>query len=189
MRMVNPLTLVTQLLRVDKTAGAKPPALELEEFETLLEPLKDGLYGFIFKSMGFSEEAGDVYQETVLRAFKYRKKFQRERSFKTWIFSIANNEVKRHYQKRSGTVFMDRTSPFPAEATEVSATRERVRDVFAAASTLTERQKRIFFLFYESEFPVREIARIMGLTENNIKVTLNQCRNRIRSHLGVTDGK
>lgn len=187
--MANPLTLVRHLCRVDEATRPEPPAMELKEFETLLEPLKDGLYGFILKSMGFVEEAGDVFQETILRAFKYRRTFRLERPFKSWIFSIANNEIRKHHQKNSQAVVTKGELPFPVEGPAARAHRERVRDIFEAAATLNERQKRIFFLFYESGFPVREIARITGCSENNIKVTLNHCRNRIKSHLGVSIGK
>ena len=38
-------------------------------------------------------------------------------------------------------------------------------------------------LFYEEELSVAEIARIAGLTENNVKVKLHRIRRRIRLHM------
>jgi len=184
MKLFNPLALAGQRRRDATVPIVEQGVGDLEGFEAELAPLKDGLYGFILKSLGFAEDAADVYQETVLRAFKYRHGFKRGRSFKTWIFTIADNEVKRYFRKAGRSIYLDReavarmmTGAPPDEA-------ERVQEIFAAAATLTQRQKRIFFLFYESGFPVREIARITGVTANNVKVTLNQCRNRIREHMG-----
>jgi RNA polymerase sigma factor (sigma-70 family) len=70
-----------------------------EFFQYLLNPIKENLYNFIFKALNFREDANDVYQETILRAFKYRKSYDRQDSFKTWIFTIAHNEIKSYFNK------------------------------------------------------------------------------------------
>ena len=75
----------------------KPAALNAETFPLLLDPIKESLYNFIFKALGFCEDANDIYQETLLRAFKYRESFHGPGSFKTWIFTIAHNEIKRYF--------------------------------------------------------------------------------------------
>ena len=187
MKLVNPLALAGRKPRGGKTSAAAGGIGDLEEFQASLAPLKDGLYGFILKSLGFAEEAADVYQETLLRAFKYRHGFRRGRSFKSWLFTIADNEVKRYFKKAGRSVSLDRETVARMMPGAPPDQAERVREIFAAAATLTQRQKRIFFLFYESGFPIREIAEITGLTANNVKVTLNQCRNRIREHMGEND--
>jgi len=184
MKLINPLALARHPRPGGEISSAEQEIWEMEGFESRLEPLKDGLYGFILKSLGFNEDAADVYQETVLRAFKYRKGFKRDRSFKTWIFSIANNEVRRYFRKAKHTLSIDRETIFGMMPGKEADKEQRVYEIFAAAAFLTERQKRMFFLFYESGFSIREIAQITGTTENNVKVTLNQSRARIRSHLG-----
>lgn len=184
MKRINPPAPAGHGRRGGKTAAIEVGIGDLEGFQAELAPLKDGLYGFILKSLGFVEDAADVYQETLLRAFKYRRGFKRDLSFKSWIFTIADNEVKRYMKKARRSVSLDRETISRMMPGAPPQEEDRVREIFAATATLTQRQKRIFFLFYESGFPVREIARITGVTANNVKVTLNQCRNRIRTHMG-----
>jgi len=65
----------------------KQETITVEFFQFLLNPIKENLYNFIFKALNFCEDANDVYQETILRAFKYRKSYDRQSPFKTWIFT------------------------------------------------------------------------------------------------------
>jgi len=54
-----------------KTAALfkKDKTIDEEIFKQLLNPVKENIYNFIYKALNFAEDADDVYQETVLRAF------------------------------------------------------------------------------------------------------------------------
>ncbi len=146
-----------------------------------LIPHKLKLYNFIHKSLNFSEQSDDVFQETVLRALKYFKSFKKERNFGAWLFSIAHNEIKRHFKK---------TGKMPAftdvEDLGISPTKQHdlVKDIYLYAEKLKPRHREIFFLFYYSGFTISEISRIIHLKEGSIKAFLNQARNTLRELLG-----
>ena len=161
-------------------------------FKQLLNPIKENLYNFILKSLNFSEDADDVYQETVLRAFKYRKTYKREKTFKTWLFSIAVNEIRGHFnrsKKSAGTVGLEEH----LYITPGTGNEELVRVVYEIAQHLGPKQRKVFFLFYDQGFSIREIADITGLKEGNIKFILNRSRESIKETLadrakGVKNG-
>jgi len=163
-------------LRVKKKSNATSVL-----FWEQLSPQKLKLYNFIHKSLNFSEEADDVFQETVLRALKYFKSYKKELSFGTWLFSIAHNEIKRHF-KKVGKVptFND------VESRGISSTKQQdlVKDIYLYAESLKPRHREVFFLFYYSGFTISEISRIIHLKEGSIKAFLNQARNTLREMLG-----
>ena len=163
-------------LRVKKKSNATSVL-----FWEQLSPFKLKLYNFIHKSLNFSEEADDVFQETVLRALKYFQSYKKELNFGTWLFSIAHNEIKRHFKKeRKRPTFTD------VEGLGISSSKrqDRVKDIYLYAERLKPRHREVFFLFYYSGFTISEISRIIHLKEGSIKAFLNQARNTLRELLG-----
>lgn len=165
-------------------------SLSAPAFQQLLEPLKDHLYNFIYKSLGFSEDADDVYQEAVLRAFKYRSSYKPGNAFKTWLFTIANNEIKawfNRHKKSAGTGTLEEHVHIPED---IDPGKEAmIRDIYDVARQLGEKQRNVFFLFYDHGFSIRDIHDITGLREGNIKFILNRCRETIKEKLNLSDGK
>lgn len=165
-------------------------------FREMLNPVKENLYNFIFKALNFSEDAEDVFQETVLRALKYINSFKTDNSFKTWIFTIAHNEIKGYYRKnkdKNRNLLSDGPWGEDVEA-EISAENENVekdlvRDIYEIAAGLNPKQRKVFFLFYDNKFSLKEISNITGLKEGNIKFILNQSRGIIKDGLGVKSKK
>ncbi|MCP4147533.1 MAG: sigma-70 family RNA polymerase sigma factor [bacterium] len=182
--MMNPMS------KVKETFNGiwKTTEISSDEFQHMLTPLKENLYNFIFKALFFSEEADDVYQEALLRAFKYRNSFNKNKSFKTWLFSIANNEIKRYFNKTNAAagVELKEHVNLPKDGTHQNEhQKELVQTIYRVAGELNDKQRRVFFLFYDHGFSVKEIAGITGLKEGNIKVTLNHSREKIKEKLGV----
>jgi RNA polymerase sigma-70 factor (ECF subfamily) len=155
-------------------------------FWRLIEPLKLRLYNFILKSLNFSTDADDVYQETILHAFQYFASFRKDKDFRAWIFSIAHNEIKNHFRKSH-----QQTAAHRIDALAVSRPDDKqatVREVFRFAAQLRPKEREVFFLYYESGFTVSEIEGITRLKEGYIKLLLSQARSRLKGALGVHHG-
>ncbi|MCP5050367.1 MAG: RNA polymerase sigma factor [bacterium] len=183
------MSLKTDILgqAIRKAAAFLQPGETLsgEQFQLLLHPLKDHLYNYIFKALNFSEDADDVYQETVMRAFKYKASFKSGKggTFKTWIFTVASNEVKAYFKRNRGEAKPVNLEDHPNvthDETGDDRHRRLVRDIYEVALELNPRQRRVFFLFYDHQFAIKEISEITGLKEGNIKFILNQSRGKVR---------
>lgn len=156
-----------------------------EIFKNLFTPVKINLYNFIMKSLNFAEDGNDIYQNTVLRAFKYFKNFDRSLDFKPWIFAIANNEIKRFYKKNSQFKFVDNIFNSTEFQSVEDSGKEIVQIIFSVAQELKLRERQIFFMFYDSGFNINEISEIIGIKPGNVKVILSDSRKKIRRSLGV----
>ena len=175
---------------IKKTAALfqKQEIITTEFFQYLLNPIKENLYNFIFKALNFSEDADDVYQETILRAFKYRKSYHRQSPFKTWIFTIAHNEIKRYFNKhKKNQDKVDLEHHADMMDGSDSDNQTLVRDIYEVARQLTPNRRRVFFLFYDQRFSIREISEITGLKQGNIKFILNRSREKIKQQLGLKE--
>jgi len=151
-------------------------------FWDMLIPVKERLYGYIRKTLNFSADTDDVYQETILHAYKYIRNYQDARDFGSWLFGIAQNEIKKHYKRNPRiNVSLD------AERLGLQDTgpeRQTIEEIYRFAEQLKPRQREVFFLFYDQGFTIPEIAGITGLGKGNIKFILNRARQALRVIIG-----
>jgi RNA polymerase sigma-70 factor (ECF subfamily) len=80
-----------------------------QEFTELLQPNLLPLNRFVCGMVGNQFEAEDIVQDTVVKAFIHFADFRGESKFKTWLLSIALNEVgtKRRREYRSRVSYFD----------------------------------------------------------------------------------
>jgi RNA polymerase sigma factor (sigma-70 family) len=153
----------------------------------LVGPHRQKLYNFIYKSLSFSAEADDVYQETLLRGLKYIRSFNEKKNFCNWLFAIAHNEVKKHFKHSLSRVFIPLAESLPDQ--EGSPRAALVREVYLFAEGLKPRHMEIFFLFSDSGFSIAEISHITGVRGGNVKFILNRARKVLRERFGECHGK
>jgi RNA polymerase sigma-70 factor (ECF subfamily) len=167
---------------------AKTMAKEKELFWELMASLEKKLFNFLHKALNFSEDSKDLYQEVVIRAWRYFPSFDRQRSFSTWLFAIAHNEIKKYFnsRKESRTVI-----PLGLLAVEpiAPANDPTVALIYDAAKRLPLKQREVFFLFYYNRFSIAEIAAICGLRQGNVKFILSRGREAVRLVLEATHEK
>ena len=151
-------------------------------FWELLAGLEKKLFNFLRRALNFSEDSSDLYQEVVIRAWRYFTSFDRQRSFATWIFAIAHNEIKKYFKGRKGIRAAIPLSSLGVEpaAPVADAGLDLIHD---AARRLPPRQREVFYLFYYNSFSIAEIAAICGLRQGNVKFILNRGREAVRRAL------
>lgn len=152
---------------------------EREIFWGLLAALETKLYNFLLRASNYSEESADLYQEVVLRAWKHFQSFDRGRSFAAWIFAIAHNEIRGHFNRRRRERVVVPMAELPRELAAAPPDADVVL-VLEAASRLPDRQREVFFLFYHNRFSVAEVAAVCGLSQGNVKFILNRGREAVR---------
>src|SRR2546430_8077320 len=75
----------------DETAVARARAGDADAFRVLVERHSRSLFGLAFRMTGNEQDAEDVVQESLLRAYRQLGKFDERSSFGTWLYRIAVN--------------------------------------------------------------------------------------------------
>ena len=78
--VVSDQDLVRQVLAGDQQA-----------FAQLVEEYQRPVYNLTYRMLGNAGEAEDAAQEAFLRAYQHLDRYDIDRSFKTWLLSIASN--------------------------------------------------------------------------------------------------
>ena len=74
---------------------------EEEQFRELVERYEGRIINFIQRSIGDRERAYDLAQETFIRVYRHLDRFDQEKKFSTWIYTIASNLAKNELRNRS----------------------------------------------------------------------------------------
>ncbi len=145
------------------------------------------LRGYLLRHTLSQADALDLAQETFVRIYRHRDRFDTRRRFSTWMFQIALNLLRDHL-RRSGRRPMVALEAAPETAhdtsprveTEVAETTAAVRDAIAA---LPDHLREVVVLAEYEHLAHAEIAEIIGATPKAVETRLYRAREQLRRHL------
>lgn len=139
------------------------------------------LYKTAFLYVKNEADSLDAVQECVTRGMLGIEKLREPRYFKTWITRILLNCIWQE-QKKAPTVSL---GEYMEKGCEDYLIEEKI-DLYDAIDALKEPYKTAVILFYFHELKIKEIARVMDISEGNVKVNLYRAKKMLRQWL--TDG-
>lgn len=75
--------------------------------EELINRYLKPVYNFVYRISGNKQNAEDITQETFVKVWRKIKKYNPNKSFKTWLFTIAHNTAIDWLRKKRSPVFSD----------------------------------------------------------------------------------
>ena len=150
------------------------------------------MYRFALRLAGDHHAAQDIAQETMLRAWRRRKRLRDPRAAKPWLLTIAANiwrDRLRRKRVRSGEAMGDAPAP-PARESPVGEAlthREAVELVQRRMARLPPRQRQVLYLRAFEELSIEEIAGVLSIHVNAVKASLALGRRTLRRELSEYD--
>jgi len=135
---------------------------------------------------GFASDPADcedLFQDICLAIWRALPRFRGECSEKTFLFRIAQNRglTHRHKDNRVGIGDIDPDSlPDPRSDTEHAQTSRELHEILVRAIHALPEQYRGTVLMTLEGFSHRDIADVVGISENNVAVRLTRARQRLR---------
>lgn len=131
-------------------------------------------------------EREDLVQETALAVWRALPSFRGECSERTFVFRIAHNRgLAYRWHRRRRFEALDAADavrdPRPDPASQAVARLDRER-LATAVRQLPEAYRAVVMLTLEG-LPNRDVAEVLGITENNVAVRLTRARQRLRDLL------
>src|SRR5262249_39979471 len=140
---------------------------ERPAFAQLVERYWDRLYRWLFHLTRDRHTAEDLVQESFLKAFRGLKRFQAGSNFKAWLFGIAHNSFANHRRAnaRARQPLPDNVPQRGEGPAEQVVSREALQLLAKAVNKLPADFRAAFLLRAEEDLSFREIAGVLGLTE------------------------
>ena len=130
------------------------------------------LYGYARRSLGDPAAAEDVVQETFVRAWKARDRFDTNLgTLRTWLFTIARRVVIDHARSRA----VRQSDPLPAELAVADDEMERAMtawQVEEAVRRLRPEHRQVLVETYYQGRSGREVAEALGIPEGTVRSRL-----------------
>lgn len=158
-----------------------------DELYTRYAPM---IYRLGWSMLKQTQAAEDVVQETFLRAYKARQRFDPDRaSVSTWLYQIALNYCRSHLRRKKFLTlpwFSDEGPELPDSrgGPEANALRGEYRQLlWEAVQNLSDPLREVVTLHYYLELPAVEIAAMLNCPEGTIYSRLHNARRRLAESL------
>lgn len=157
-----------------------------EAFTKLVETYQNPVYNMCFRMLGEAGAAEDAAQETFWRAYQNLKKYDPQRSFITWILSIAAHYCIDQQRKRRIPLFEldefpdfdlgDASLPTPEKQLSLS---EEDAAFHSLINTLQPIDRAAVIMKYWHECSEEEISEMLELSVSAVKSRLHRARKQL----------
>lgn len=155
-----------------------------EAFSNLVEKYHRPVYSVCYRMLGTPTAAEDAAQEAFIRAYQALDRYDPERSFATWLLSIASNYSIDQLRKKKVTILsMDSEKhawlapPDPGPSPEKAALeKEKQALVQTILAELSETDRAAVVLQFWHEYSYEEIAETLDLSTSAVKSRLFRAR-------------
>jgi len=161
-------------------------------FEELIRRHQQRVFGLVSGILRRREDVEDVVQQVFLKVFLSLKKFDQRSAFSTWLYKISVNECWDYLRKKKvrpltyeADMSEEQVSRLDGVASAVSPPespnrRAEVRDLLERMLKTLPDQDRALLVLKEMEgFSVEELAVILDLNVNTVKVRLFRSRAKL----------
>ena len=155
------------------------------DFRYDLLPLKNKLFRLALRITLDSAEAEDVTSDTLIKVWNKREELRGVESIEAYCMTVCRNlALDRHEKKEAQNLSLEANEIDAADNSftpdEQLERDDKLRKVHELFNQLPERQRTIMQLRDIEEKSYREIATIIGVSEEVVKVTLFRARQAIR---------
>ena len=154
-------------------------------FRAFYQKHRERLFAYLMRSTGDYYLSGDILQESFTR---YLEKYGEEGQNPALLYTIARNALVDGHRKQGRDAPLCEEQAHPQHNPETHlAVREDYRRVLAAMQKLAPEERDTLSLVVSSDMSYREIARITGTSEGNVKVRVHRARVRLRKMMNTAE--
>jgi RNA polymerase sigma-70 factor (ECF subfamily) len=156
-----------------------------EKFTQLVRKELSGLRRFLLAACsGNHEEADDVAQEALMKAYVASGTFGDEAGFSAWIYRIACNcLIDRQRKMTTRGLTIDINQAYDVASASRSDDAFDYQDLYQAIDGLGMSERTAVLLFYMEDRSIKEITSIMNVAEGTVKAYLSRGREHLRNKL------
>lgn len=207
----------SKVIATDHGEGSREPTLEeyaelvrssasgdTEALDRLLVHAQEVAWRFSNSVCGRQDDAEDAMQEALIKTYRYIGRIREPAAFKPWLYRTVKNACLMGRRKKAGEPMrllslddpafghphrgvVEARDPgrSPEQLAEDARLRGRLRH---AVLTLPVPYRAVVFLREMQGLSTREVARVMGVSEDNVKTRLRRARARIQATLEASEG-
>ncbi len=168
---------------------------EADAFNPIVSKYQQKIYNLIYQRVKNRETAEDLCQDVFLKAWQALPNFKGQSTFYSWVYKIAIN-CSIDFLRKQNRKFVVSWEELPPNAEDILQAikkhpslsqileKKEFRDVLSkAVNQLPSRQRCVFYLRYEEELRIKDIASRLNKSEGTIKTHLHLAHRKLRDML------
>ncbi|MFF5995636.1 sigma-70 family RNA polymerase sigma factor [Lysinibacillus sp. KU-BSD001] len=153
-----------------------------EAFYELIEPLQGQLYRIAFVYVQNENDAVDILQQSMIRAYEGIQRLKEQQYFTTWMTRIVINCSKTYIAKKKREDMIEPAELDLLEGPSSSHIEEEL-DLWQALCRLEERYKTVLLLRFYQDYSVKQISAILECPEGTVKTHIRRGLQALRQQL------
>jgi RNA polymerase sigma-70 factor (ECF subfamily) len=173
----------TEQLPVSQARSGEPTA-----WDTLFRRYQLPLYVYVFELVRDEQASLDIVQETFINAVRHIGSLRDDGKFGSWLFGITHQKCIQRWRKQGReAAALDELAAAPGEfkddPAELLIREEQEAAFMKLLSRLPVAQRSVLVLHFVEDFPLEEIARIMGTVLGTVKSRLHYAKQALKKLL------
>lgn len=144
-----------------------------EAFEDLINMYFDRLYKEAYLRCKHEEDAKEIVQETIYKAYRNIKSLKEPKYFKTWLSKILIN-VSNDYMRKNGMIELEHDENDYVKKVHNHDQIEIKIDLYNAMDELEDKYKDVIILRYIEDLKIEDISKILERPVNTIKTHIRK---------------
>ncbi len=160
-------------------------------YAMLVERYQNFVFTIVLRYVKSREDAEEVAQDVFIKAYRSLKDFKGTAKFSTWLYTITTTTCITFLRKKKLEIHsLDNEKLFDVVdnidggmSANLIEQKSKVNMVNEAIRLLSPDDAQIITLFYKGEQTLEEIAQIIGIESNAVKVRLHRARTRLKEKM------
>ena len=144
--------------------------------EEVIQREKDLVYRLAFSQCHQKDQADDIFQNVMYRYLKRKPTFESSEHEKAWFIRVTLNCSKTSLK----SFWNNRVEEIDEQAYIFE---KKEIDLTPYLNKLPKKYNAVFYLFYYEGYSTKEMAKLLHIKENNVRVLLNRARNQLRKEI------
>ncbi len=162
-----------------------------QAYKVLVDRYQSYIFTLAYRLLQSREDAEEVAQDVFVKAYRSLADFKGGSKFSTWLYTIAHNTSITYLRKKKQKILAidDEATFMQLENQESDFKANQVEDkskkamVNRAIEMLASDDAQIITLFYKGDQSLDEIATVMGMETNTVKVRLFRARQKLKEKM------
>ena len=143
----------------------------------LVDRYKQRVFALCFRMLGHRQDAEDAAQETFVRLLRNLSKWDQDRDFEPWLFTIAANRCRTSLAARKRRPPpQSLVAPIADRAPSTAGARQLGEEVDLALLRLRMEYRQAFMLFHDQELSYEEIAAALDRPLGTVNTWIHRAR-------------
>lgn len=170
---------------------------DLHALRQLVDRWQAPLGSFVYRYVQNMEVTQEIVQESFVRLYQSRTRYDSQKRFSSWLFKIASNLCKNYYRWRSRhpenlgideSLIAGEAQPMEPllqsdSPAEQSVREEELHQLKCAIKAMPHPLKTTLLLYYYEQMSYKEIADIVGCSARGVETRLYRARKWLSKHL------